>query len=184
MTYALLVALVVSQAPTAGSAPSPWKWSDSRAQHDAWQDVQAVAEVDPSPAGALALQALDAKATLESASPRVGLWQLSSTHAVTVLASLEATMPGHFAPVFHDENSTASKLRVPAGGVLVWLAPSADVAGFVAKHALVVKRDFGMSTLLVGSAPGAASLALTTALRADPAVKTVMPNWWFRAHKR
>ena len=184
MMSALLVSLVVSQAPARVPAPSPWKWSDGRAQHDAWLDVQAIAEVEPSPQGTLALKTLDAKATLEAGSPRVGLWRLSSNTAASVLASLEAKLPGRFAPVFHDEPSTASKLRVPAGGVLIWLDASADAARFLSRHGLVVKQDFGKGTLLVGSAPGSATLALTTVLRADPAVKTVMPNWWFRAHLR
>ena len=180
MIGALLISLVLSQATT----PAPWKWADSRAPHEAWLDLQAIAEVEPSAEGAVALHALDPRAALESGSPRVGLWQLSTNDAARVLAALEAKLPGHFAPVFHDENSTAAKLRVPAGGVMIWLHPSADVARFVERHGLVVKQNFGNGTLLVFSAPGAAALALTTALRADAAVKTVTPNWWFRAHRR
>ena len=183
MIHALLVALLLTQAPTV-TLTAPWKWSDSRAQHEAWLDVGTIAEVEPSAEGASALHALDAKATLAEGSPRVALWQLTSNNAATVLAALEAKLPGHFAPVFHDENSEGSKVRVPAGGVLVWLASSADAARFVQLHGLVVGRDFGNGALLVSAPAGAATLALATALRADPAVKTVMPNWWFRAHKR
>jgi hypothetical protein len=180
---ALVVCLsLLAQAPAV--TPTAWKWADARAPREAWLDVQAIAEVEPSAEGAQALRALDASATFETASPRVGLWQLSTFEAARVLAALEAKLPGHFAPVFHDDNSTASKLRVPAGGVLVWLDPSADAARFVERHGLVLRQNLGKGTLLVGSAPGAASLQLTTELRKDPAVKTVMPNWWLKAHKR
>lgn len=180
---ALLVCLaVLSQAPTA--TPAPFKWADARTSREAWLDVQALAEIEPSAEGARALRALDAAATFEAASPRVGLWQLSTFEAAQVLARLEAKLPGHFAPVFHDDNSTASKLRVPAGGVLVWLEATADVARFVERHGLRLKLNLGKGTLLVASAPGVASLALTAELRADLAVKTVMPNWWLKAHKR
>ena len=177
------LALLAQTAEPVLSAGS-FKWADGRASREAWLDVQAIAEVEPSVEGARAVQALDSGARLDPVSPRVGLWQLSTTDASRVLASLERKLPGHFAPVFHDEPSTASKLRVPVGGVMIWLDASADAAQFVQAHGLVVKQSFGQGTLLVASPPGAASLALATALRSDPAVKTVMPNWWFRAVKR
>ena len=182
---ALLVSLaILTQAPVSTSATAPWSWNDSRGPREAWLDLRAIAEIDPSFEGAQALHALDVAALEQPGSPRVRLWSLSLSNAAAVLAALEAKLPGHFAPVFHDEQSAASKLRVPAGGVLVWLTPTADVARLIARHRLVVRQRFGNATLLVEAAPGAVSLALTSALISDPDVKTAMPNWWFRAHRR
>jgi hypothetical protein len=175
-----LLAVALAQASV---APASFKWSDARADYDAWLDVQAIAEVEPSVEGAAAVKALSPLATRETPSPRVALWQLPGNDAARVLAVLEQKLPGHFAPVFHDDATTAAKLRVPAGGVMVWLAP-AEVARFVVRHGLIVTRDFGNGTLLVASAAGAASLSLSASLRTDPAVKTVMPNWWLKPHKR
>lgn len=149
-----------------------------------WRDAGQIAEVAPSEEGAAAVRALDADAFVTSASPRVSLWRLSGLNAAEVLTALEGKLPGRFAPVFRDGPGPGSKLRVPAGGVLVWLHSAADAARFVGQHRLVVKQDFGNGTLLVGSAPGAASLALTAALLEDRRVKAVIPNWWLRAVRK
>ena len=147
-------------------------------------DARAIAEIEPSPAGAAALNALDPKAAILERSARVGLWQLSTGNSAAVLATLDAQLPGHFAAVFHDERIPASKLRVPAGGVLVWLEPSTNAARWVEQHRLVVKQSFADGTLLVECAPGKASLELAATLRADLRVKQVMPNWWLRAVRK
>ncbi|MBS1152579.1 MAG: hypothetical protein H6Q89_4277 [Myxococcaceae bacterium] len=162
-------------------AAAPVSWGQGR---QAFVDPQAIAEIEPSAAGAAALRELDPKAVVQPGSPRVSLWQLSGATSEQVLAALEAKLPGHFAPVLHDERSPASKLRVPAGGVLVWLEASIDPAGWAEQRRLAVKQDFGRGLLLLESAPGAATLSLAAALRADKRVKTVMPNWWLRAVRR
>lgn len=162
-------------------AAAPLKWGEGR---QAFLDVSTLAEVEPSAAGAAAVRALDSKAEVREGSPRVSLWQLSGSDAERILALLEGKLPGRFAAVFHDEPNPASKLRVPAGGVMVWLTPSTRPDAWARQRGLVVKQDFGNGTLLVESAPGAATLALAAALRSDKRVKVVMPNWWLRAVRR
>ena len=174
MSFALLMLL--------GAAPL--QWSDGNQQRQAWPDASAIAEIEPSAQGAAALRGLDEKATPTSGSPRVALWRLSASNAADVLAKLDSKLPGHFAPVFHDEQSPASKLRVPAGDVLVWLHSAAEAKRFVEQRGLVLRKDLGAGLLLVQSAPGAATLSLAATLRADKRVKTVMPNWWLRAVRR
>ena len=147
-------------------------------------DPSSLAEIEPSPSGAAALRALDAKASVNESSGRVSLWKLSGGNSVQVLAALEAKLPGHFAAVFHDEPNPASKLRVPAGGVVVWLDANTNPERWALERAVVVKQSFGDGVLLLQSAPGAASLALAAALRTDKRVKSVMPNWWLRAVRR
>lgn len=112
------------------------------------------------------------------------LWSLSQPHAAQLLAELDAALPGRFTAVFHDEPHAGSKLRVPAGGVLVWLDASIDPARWAAQHQHVVLQNFGNGTLLLQSAPGEATLALAAAVRRDKRVKRAMPNWWLRAVKR
>jgi hypothetical protein len=162
-------------------AAAPLSWGDGR---QAFVDASTVAEISPSSEGAEALRALDPKALVREGSPRVRLWQLSSASSGQVLATLEAKLPGRFAPVFHDERNPASKLRVPAGGVLVWLAASTDVDRWAVERGVVVKQRFENGTVLLESAPGAATLALAEKLRSDKRVKVVMPNWWLRAVRR
>lgn len=162
-------------------AAAPLSWGEGR---QAFVDVGAIAEVTPSEAGAAAVRGLDPKATVTQSSPRVSLWTLSGTNAAAVLAALDAKLPGHFAAVFHDEKSAASKTRVPAGGVLVWLEPSTNPEAWAARKKLVLKQNFGNGTLLLDSAPGAATLALAASLRSDSKVKTVMPSWWLRAVRK
>lgn len=143
-------------------------------------DPRVIAEILPSAEGSAALHALDAQAQSTVGSPRVLLWRLSADRAADVLAALEAKLPGHFAPVIVE----GAKLRVPAGGVLVWLKSAPDAAAFVDAHRLVVQRDFGAGTLLVESLPGAQTLALSSALLRDERVKTASPNWWLRGVRR
>ena len=162
-------------------ATAPVGWGEGR---QAFLDSSALAEIHPSPEGAAALRALDPEAVVRERSGRVSLWQLSAGSAARVLAVLETKLPGHFAAVFHDEPSAGSKLRVPAGGVLVWLEASTNAERWAVQRGLVVKQSFGSGTLLLESAPGAASLALATTLRSDPRVRIVMPNWWLRAVRR
>lgn len=159
-------------------AAEPLSWGDGR---QAFVDPAAIAEIVPSAAGAAALRELDSKAVVAQSSPRVSLWTLSGSNAVAVLASLEAKLPGHFAAVFHDERSPGSKLRVPAGGVLVWLDALVDPERWAVQRGVAVKQSFGNGTLLLQSEPGAATLALASALRSDKRVRVAMPNWWLRA---
>jgi hypothetical protein len=162
-------------------AAAPLQWGEGR---QAFVDVSALAEIEPSPAGAAAMRELDPAAVVREGSPRVSLWKLSAADSARILAALDAKLPGHFAAVFHDEPNPASKLRVPAGGVLVWLDPSINPDRWAAERKLVLKQTFTNGTLLAESRPGAATLALAAKLRTDKSVKVVMPNWWLRAARR
>lgn len=162
-------------------AAAPLRWGDGR---QAFVDASAVAEIEPSAEGSAALRDLDPRAFIREGSPRVSLWQLSGGDSSRVLEALEAKLPGHFAAVFHDEPNPASKLRVPAGGVLVWLDDATSPEQWAEQRGLIVKQSFGKGTVLVESRPGAATLALAARLSTDSQVKRVMPNWWLRAVRR
>lgn len=137
-------------------------------------DPAFIAEVVPSPEGAAALRALDARAEATERSPRVLLWKLSAANSAQVLAALDAKLPGHFAVVVSD----GPKTRVPAGGVLVWLKPG------VAPDAFGAGRVIAPGLVLLDSAPGVATLKRAVALAQDPRVAQAMPNWWLRAVRK
>ncbi|GEM_PF-3083843 len=129
-----------------------------------------VAEVGPTDSGAAAMKAAGGEVVQRTA--RVVLWRVPD--AAAVLAD------PRFTAVFHD----GPKLRVPAGGVVVWLAGSTNVAAWASERGVVVEKVLREGVLLLQSAPGTASLTLAEALKKDSRVKSATPNWWLRAAKK
>ena len=165
-----LMPLMLLLAASSTSPGTPWgapvAWGPGRA---AWLDVNAVAELAPSEAGAAALRALDPAAVVLATRPTIRVWQ--------VHGSVAALGPA-WVPVYRDTAGTQGHLRVSVGGVVVIFRPGFDPSRWAAENRVILNGS------LVESAPGTPSLELAARLAALPGVKLAQPNWWTEARAR
>lgn len=116
---ALVVSVMVSQAaqvpagPRASTAPAwgaPVTWQENGREQQAWVSPIFVAEPAPSDAGAAAVKALDAGATVVVLKPAMRVWRVKDAAAALRAAP-------KLVVVLHDLKSSNSRMRVPVGAV-------------------------------------------------------------------